>query len=58
MDGDAEPAVAFDDAVELIIGVLKCRPPGMRINLMPLYAWYVLVAAGGAIACLTQRRAA
>jgi cytochrome c oxidase subunit I len=30
-------------AVELIVGVLKCRPPGMRINLMPLYAWYVLV---------------
>ena len=30
-------------AVELIIGVLKCRPPGMRINLMPLYAWYILV---------------
>ncbi|WP_424932758.1 cytochrome c oxidase subunit I [Amaricoccus macauensis] len=30
-------------AVELIVGVLKCRPPGMRINLMPLYSWYVLV---------------
>lgn len=30
-------------AVELIIGVLKCRPPGMRINLVPLYAWYILV---------------
>ncbi|MGY3436641.1 MULTISPECIES: cytochrome c oxidase subunit I [unclassified Marinovum] len=30
-------------AVELIVGALKCRPPGMRINLMPLYAWYVLV---------------
>jgi cytochrome c oxidase subunit I+III len=30
-------------AVELIVGVLKCRPPGMHINLMPLYAWYVLV---------------
>ncbi len=30
-------------AVELIVGVLKCRPPGMRLNLMPLYAWYVLV---------------
>ncbi len=30
-------------AVELIVGILKCRPPGMRINLMPLYAWYVLV---------------
>ena len=30
-------------AVELIVGVLKCRPPGMRLNLMPLYGWYVLV---------------
>ena len=30
-------------AVELIVGVLKTRPPGMRIQLMPLYAWYVLV---------------
>ncbi len=33
-------------AVELIVGALKCRPPGMRLNLMPLYAWYVLVVAG------------
>jgi cytochrome c oxidase subunit I+III len=33
-------------AVEIIIGILKCRPPGMRINLMPLYAWYLLVVAG------------
>ncbi len=32
-------------AVELIVGVLKVRPPGMRINLMPLYAWYILVVA-------------
>ncbi|SOD96913.1 cytochrome c oxidase subunit I [Caenispirillum bisanense] len=32
-------------AVELIVGILKCRPPGMRINLMPLYAWYLLVVA-------------
>jgi cytochrome c oxidase subunit I+III len=30
-------------AVELIVGVLKTRPPGMRINLIPLYAWYILV---------------
>ena len=30
-------------AVELIVGVLKTRAPGMRINIMPLYAWYVLV---------------
>lgn len=33
-------------AVELIVGVVKCRPPGMRINLIPLYAWYILVVAG------------
>ncbi len=32
-------------AVELIVGVLKCRPPGMRLNLIPLYAWYILVVA-------------
>lgn len=34
---------AIAAAVELIVGILKCRPPGMRINLMPLYAWYILV---------------
>lgn len=32
-------------AVELIIGVLKTRPPGMTINLIPLYAWYILATA-------------
>lgn len=32
-------------AVELIVGILKCRPPGMRINLIPLYSWYILVVA-------------
>ena len=37
---------AIAAAIELIVGVLKCRPPGMRINLMPLYCWYVLVVAG------------
>ena len=36
---------AIAAAVELIVGALKCRPPGMRINLIPLYCWYVLVAA-------------
>jgi cytochrome c oxidase subunit I+III len=36
---------AIAAAVELIVGTLKCRPPGMRINLIPMYAWYVLVAA-------------
>lgn len=33
-------------AVELIVGALKCRPPGMRVNIMPLYAWYVTVVGG------------
>jgi len=37
---------AIAAAVELIVGVLKCRPPGMQINLIPLYSWYVLVVAG------------
>jgi cytochrome c oxidase subunit I+III len=36
---------AIAAAVELIVGALKCRPPGMRINMMPLYVWYALVAA-------------
>ena len=36
---------AIAAAVELIVGVLKCRPPGMRINLIPLYSWYILVTA-------------
>ena len=34
---------AIAAAVELIVGVLKCRAPGMHINLTPLYAWYVLI---------------
>ncbi|HUG69741.1 MAG TPA: cytochrome c oxidase subunit I [Pirellulaceae bacterium] len=33
-------------AVELIVGVVKCRAPGMRINLIPLYSWYILVVGG------------
>ncbi|MCC7124696.1 MAG: cytochrome c oxidase subunit I [Acidobacteria bacterium] len=36
---------AIAAAIELIVGVLRSRPPGMRLNLMPIYAWYVLVAA-------------
>lgn len=33
-------------AVELIIGIMKFRAPGMRINMMPLFAWYLLIVAG------------
>jgi cytochrome c oxidase subunit I+III len=33
-------------AVELIVGTMKCRAPGMRVNMMPLFAWYLLIVAG------------
>jgi len=33
-------------AIELIVGIMKCRAPGMRVNLMPLFAWYLLIVAG------------
>jgi len=33
-------------AVELIVGIMKCRAPGMLVNLMPLFAWYLLIVAG------------
>jgi cytochrome c oxidase subunit I+III len=36
---------AIAAAVEMVVGALRCRPPGMRLNLIPLYVWYVLVAA-------------
>ena len=32
--------------MELIVGIMKCRAPGMRVNLMPLFAWYLLIVAG------------
>src|SRR5690606_37599790 len=33
-------------AVELIVCLLTTRPPGRRVNLIPLYCWYILVVAG------------
>jgi cytochrome c oxidase subunit I+III len=33
-------------AVELIVGILKTRAPGMTLARMPVYAWYMLVTAG------------
>jgi cytochrome c oxidase subunit I+III len=33
-------------AVELIVGILKTRAPGMSLGKMPIYAWYMLVTAG------------
>ena len=32
-------------AVELIVGILKTRAPGMTLGRMPIFAWYMLVTA-------------
>ncbi|MGQ0764415.1 MAG: cytochrome c oxidase subunit I [Gemmatimonadota bacterium] len=34
---------AIAAAIELVIGVLRGRAPGMRLGMMPLYGWYSLV---------------
>lgn len=36
---------AMTAAVELAVSILKSRAPGMSINRMPLFAWYMLVVA-------------
>ncbi|MGN1056037.1 MAG: cbb3-type cytochrome c oxidase subunit I [Comamonas sp.] len=36
---------AIAGAIELIIGILFTRAPGMRLSQMPVYAWAVLVSA-------------
>jgi cytochrome c oxidase subunit I+III len=33
-------------AVELVVGILKTRAPGMTLGKMPIFAWYMLVTAG------------
>jgi cytochrome c oxidase subunit I+III len=33
-------------AVELIVGILKTRAPGMTLAKLPIFAWYMLVTAG------------
>jgi cytochrome c oxidase subunit I+III len=30
-------------SIDLIVGILKFRPPGMSMNRMPIFAWYMLV---------------
>ena len=37
---------AIAAAVELIVGILKTRAPGMTLARMPVFAWYMLVTAG------------
>ncbi len=36
---------AFSAAVEIIVTIFKLRAPGMSLDMMPLFAWYMLVTA-------------
>jgi cytochrome c oxidase subunit I+III len=37
---------AIAGAVEIVVGVLKTRPPGMTLAKMPIFAWTMLIFAG------------
>ena len=37
---------AIAGAVEIIIGALRTRPPGMALHRMPIFAWSMLIFAG------------
>jgi len=37
---------AIAGAIEIIVGVLRCRAPGMTLGRMPVFAWAMLVFAG------------
>lgn len=36
---------AISASIELIVAVLKTRAPGMSLDRMPLFAWYILITA-------------
>ena len=37
---------AIAAAIELVVGILRCRAPGMTLGRMPIFAWAMLVFAG------------
>ena len=37
---------AIAGAIEIVVGVLKTRPPGMTLSRMPIFAWTMLIFAG------------
>lgn len=37
---------AIAAAVELVVSILTVRAPGMTLDKMPLFAWYILITAG------------
>jgi len=37
---------AIAGAIEIVVGILRTRPPGMSLNKMPIFAWSMLIFAG------------
>ena len=37
---------AIAGAIEIIVGILRTRPPGMTLDKLPIYCWSMLVMAG------------
>lgn len=37
---------AIAGAVEIVVGILRTRPPGMSLDKMPIFAWSMLIFAG------------
>jgi cytochrome c oxidase subunit I+III len=37
---------AIAGAIEIIVGILKTRPPGMSLDKLPIFAWSMLIFAG------------
>jgi cytochrome c oxidase subunit I+III len=37
---------AIAGAIEIVVGILRTRPPGMSLNKMPVFAWTMLIFAG------------
>ena len=37
---------AIAGAIEIVVGILRTRPPGMSLNRMPVFAWTMLIFAG------------
>ena len=37
---------AIAGAIEIVVGILRTRPPGMTLDKMPIYAWAMLIVGG------------
>jgi cytochrome c oxidase subunit I+III len=37
---------AIAGAIEIVVGILKTRPPGMTLDKMPVYVWAMLIVGG------------